>query len=52
LQKASEVWKNLDKEKNKFWSDLAAEQLKHQQWNDVYKKYTQKIPTMQKSKQE
>jgi tetratricopeptide (TPR) repeat protein len=52
LQKASEVWKNLDPIKNKFWADLADEQMKHQKWNDVYKKYTQKIPNMPKTKQE
>lgn len=52
LQKASEVWGALNKESQKFWSDLANEQLKHQQWTDVYKKYTQKIPTMSKLKQE
>jgi tetratricopeptide (TPR) repeat protein len=52
LQKAGEVWKSLDKDKNKFWSELAAEQMKHQQWSDTYKKYTQKIPTMSKTKQE
>jgi tetratricopeptide (TPR) repeat protein len=52
LQKAADVWKGLDRTKSKFWADLADEQLKHQVWNEVYKKYTQKIPTMSKTKQE
>jgi tetratricopeptide (TPR) repeat protein len=52
LQKATEVWGVLNKDTQKFWSELASEQLKHQQWTDVYKKYTQKIPTISKLKQE
>lgn len=50
LQKATEIWKDLDKDKNKFWSNLANEQLKHAQWKESYKKYTQKIPTISKNK--
>jgi tetratricopeptide (TPR) repeat protein len=52
LQKASEIWKGLSGDKNKFWADLATEQMKHQIWNDVYKKYSQKIPSISKEKQE
>ncbi len=49
LQKATETWKLLEKDKNKFWYTMGQEKLKHEQWKDIYKKYAQKIPTISRS---
>lgn len=46
VQKAAEVWNQLQGDKNQFWYDLAQEQLKNSEWNGDYKKYIQRIPAM------
>lgn len=47
LQKAAEVWAELDKPKLEFWNKLAQEQLRHSSWGSDYKKYMNRIPAME-----
>jgi hypothetical protein len=44
LQKASETWEKLDREKNSFWAKMADENLKSTKWNDDNKKYLRRLP--------
>lgn len=44
LQKASEVWEKLDRDKNSFWAKMADENLKSSKWNDDNKKYLRRLP--------
>lgn len=46
LQKAAEIWNQLQGDKNQFWYQLAQEQLKNSEWRSEYKKYIQRIPAM------
>lgn len=44
LQKASEVWQKLDRDKSSFWAKMADENLKSSKWNDDNKKYLRRLP--------
>lgn len=44
MQKASDVWGKLDREKSSFWAKMADENLKSSKWNDDNKKYLRRLP--------
>lgn len=46
IQKAADVWNDLQSDKNTFWYQMAQEQLSGSSWKDEYKKYIQRIPAM------
>lgn len=50
IQKAAEVWNELQKPKTEFWYKLAQEQLKNSEFKNEYKKYIQRIPAMSERK--
>lgn len=46
IQKASEIWSQIQGEKSDLWQKLAQEQLKNSEWREDYKKYIKRIPAM------
>ncbi len=51
LKEAEKVWSPLaDRPEAQLWSRLAQENLKNRNWNDDYKKYTNRIPAMANDK--
>lgn len=52
MQKASEIWSKLDKDKTGFWKKLANEKLQGADFEGNYKKYIQRIPAMVKEQKE
>lgn len=51
LKEAEKVWSPLaDRTEAQLWNRLAQENLKNRNWNDDYKKYTNRIPAMANDK--
>lgn len=49
MQKASDVWGKLDRDKSSFWAKMADENLKSSKWNDDNKKYLRRLPASAQS---
>lgn len=46
IQGATEIWKALEQNNDKFWWGIAKNNLKEKEWRDTYQKYIQRIPAM------
>lgn len=44
LKGAETAWSELKEERDKMWSNLAAEQMRSARWQEEYKKYINRIP--------